>query len=242
MTGPNIERGRRTLTPAVLGSALFVAACALTAITFVAARGGLEMPIAATQPPVAVSSLQPAPSASRQAPTPAPTSPAPTSSAAASPEASVPAATASASPPATSAPPGPPTFDPNDPLAALPPCPGIEGCFEYLVQRGDTLSGVASRYVLPVSTVLALNPEIADPGTIVVGQVLYLGRDPKLRLEACPGTVSCWLYVVRPGDLLSTIAARYDVTVASILAANPAITDANSIYSGQVLRLEGPEG
>lgn len=241
MTGPNLERGRRTLTPAVLGSAVFVAACALTAITFVAARGGLQMPVAATLPPVAVASPQPVPSASVPTSTPAPT-PAPTASAAPSPVASAPVPSESAGPASMQPSPGPPTFDPNDPLAALPPCPGIPGCFEYLVQRGDTLSGVASRYVLPVSTVLALNPELADPSTIVVGQVLYLGRDPKLRLEACPGTVSCWLYVVRPGDLLSTISGRFDVTVEAILAANPAITDANTIYSGQVLRLLGPEG
>lgn len=240
MTGPNPERGRRTLTPAVLGSAAFVAACAFLAITFVAARGGLRMPVAATPPPVAVASDLPAPSDSP--PTPAPTaitapSPAPTS-----PEASAPTATATPALPSLAPSPGSPTFDPNDPLAALPACTGIPGCFEYVVQRGDTLSGVASRYVLPVSTVLALNPELADPSTIVVGQVLYLGRDPKLRLEPCPDTVSCWLYVVRPGDLLSIIAGRFDVSLQAILDANPAITDANAIYSGQVIRLVGPEG
>jgi nucleoid-associated protein YgaU len=220
----------------VLGSAVFVVVCAFAAITFVAARGGLQMPVAATIPPVALATEMPVPSPSPPAPTPAPTA-----SVAPSPAVSVPAATATSAPPSTPPSPGPPTFDPNDPLAALPPCPGILGCFEYLVQRGDTLSGVASRYVLPVSTVLALNPELTDPSTIVVGQVLYLGRDPKLRLEACPGTVSCWLYVVRPGDFLSTIAGRFDVTVESILAANPAITDGNAIYSGQVIRLLGTE-
>lgn len=237
MTDTKPERGRRTLTPAVLGSAVFVAACALTAITFVAARGGLRMPVAATLPPVAAASHVPTPSPTPPAPTPAPTASAPPA-----PTASAPGPTATAAPPSSAPSPGPPTFDPNDPLAELPPCPGIPGCFEYLVQRGDTLSGVASRYVLPVSTVLALNPELADPRIIVVGQVLYLGRDPKLRLEACPDTVSCWLYVVRPGDLLSIIAGRFDVTVQSILDANPAITDANAIYSGQVIRLLGPEG
>lgn len=236
MEGPSPEPRRRALTPAVLGSALFVVACALAAITFVAARGGLEMPVAATLPPVAVASPAPGPS------TPLPTATAaPLPSVAASPVPSAPAGTATAAPPTVPPTAGPPTFDPSDPLADLPPCPGIPGCFEYVVQRGDSLSGVASRYVLPVSTVLALNPDLADPGTIVVGQVLYLGRDPKLRLEACPGTVGCWVYEVRPGDLLSTIAGRYDVTVEAILAANPEITDVNTIYSGQVLRLLGPE-
>jgi hypothetical protein len=89
-----------------------------------------------------------------------------------------------------------------------------------------------------VSTVLALNPEIADPSTIVLGNVLYLGRDPRVRLEPCgPDTIDCWLYVVQPGDTLAAIAARYGVTVNYILSANPEIEDENTIFSGQVLRL-----
>jgi hypothetical protein len=50
------DRERRTLTPAVLAAALFLAACATFAVTFVAARGGLQLPIGATQAPVAVAS------------------------------------------------------------------------------------------------------------------------------------------------------------------------------------------
>jgi LysM repeat protein len=124
-----------------------------------------------------------------------------------------------------------------DPLAALPPCPGEPGCHEYLVRRGDTLSSVASRYLVPVSTVLALNPELGDPSTIVVGQVLYLGRDPFARLEPCPDAPECYRYIVRPGDLLSTIAGRFGLTLEAVLAANPSVTDPNAIFSGQVIRL-----
>lgn len=231
MEGPSAERVRRTLTPAVAGSAAFVAVCAFAAITFVAARGGLQMPVAATLPPVAV--------ASQQA-TPFPTSP-PTYAPVASVVPSAAVATPSAAPvsaPPTSAPTdGPPSLEPNDPLLALPPCPGVAGCFEYVIQRGDTLSGVASQYVLPVSTVLALNPELTDPSTVVVGDLLYLGRDPMLRLEPCPDAPDCALYVVRPGDGLSTIAGRFRLTVEAILDANPEIGDQNQIFSGQRIRL-----
>jgi LysM repeat protein len=116
----------------------------------------------------------------------------------------------------------------------------VPGCYEYTVQRGDSLSGVASRYLIPVSIVLALNPEVTDPGTIVVGRTLYLGRDPFLRLPPCPDKPDCSLYQVRAGDRLSTIAGRFGLTLEAVLAANPDITDANAIHTGQLIRLPHP--
>ena len=232
---------RRTLTPAVLASALFVVACAAVAITFVASRGGLQMPIAPTRSAAAHASGVPstAPSAGAStAPSAAPSTVPSTEppSAAPSPASSAgPTLVPSAAPSATPA--GPP-----DPLTALPGCPELPGCYQYTVQRGDSLSGVASRYAIPVSVVLALNPEVTDPGTIVVGEILYLGRDPFLRLAPCEAVPDCSLYTVRPGDRLSTIAGRFGITTEAILAANPGITDANAIFSGQVIRLPHPEG
>jgi len=218
--------GRSTLTPAVLASALFVAACAVFAVTFVAARGGLSMPIAPTGSAVAVASPQPSVTS---APTAVPTT----------------------SPPATALPTGQPSLAPTegptatpagtpDPLTALPGCPGQPGCYEYLIQRNDTLSHVADRYGIPMSIVLALNPQITDASTIVVGQILYLGRDLFVRLPPCGAEPDCSLYTVQPGDRLSTIAGRFGLTLDTVLAANPEITDANSIVSGQVIRLPHP--
>lgn len=232
MEGPVELPVRRALTPAVLASVVFVVACAAVAIAFVAARGGLQMPIAASgsQSPAASADRSEAP-ASPMPSTPVVATMAPTSAP------SGPPATPTAAPP-SSAPTAAPT--PFDPLFALPPCPDQPGCYEYLVKRGDSLSGVASRYAIPVSTVLALNPAITDPSTIVVGQILYLGRDPFLRLPPCETVPKCSLYTVRAGDTLSTIAGRFHITVESILAANPLIGDANSIYSGQVLQLPWP--
>lgn len=235
MEPPIDEPVRRTLTPAVVASALFVVASALGALTFVAARGGLQMPVAATRSQAATASQPPAPtSTTTGAATGAPTLAPPTSA-------------PSPTPVATSEPGSTPTIAPSptpagtfDPLMALPGCPGLPGCYEYLVRRGDSLTGVASRYAIPVSIVLALNPEVTDPGTIVVGQILYLGRDPFLRLPPCDDAPDCFLYTVRPGDRLSTIAGRYGITVEAILSANPALTDPNAIYSGQVIRLPHP--
>lgn len=231
MERPIEQPARRALTPAVLASALFAAACAVIAITFVASRGGLQMPIAASASAAAVASA----TAASAAPSAAPPTAAPSSPPGVSPE---PSAAPSIAPSIAPTPvPSPTPAGSPDPLTALPGCPDIPGCYEYRIQRGDSLSGVASRYAIPVSVVLALNPEITDPSTIVVGEVLYLGRDPFLRLPPCDAVPDCSLYTVRPGDQLSTIAGRFGLTTEAILAANPEITDPNAIFSGQVLRL-----
>lgn len=241
MDGSSQPPSRRTLTPAVLGSALFAAVCAVFAIAFVAARGGLQMPIAPTRPAVAIASPAPTGVASAPVQTPLPTvvtSAAPTIEPSPAPSEAPP--TTPPTPAPTVGPGGQPTLAPNDPLLRLPPCPGQPGCFEYTIQRGDSLSGIASRYLIPVSTVRALNPELTDPSIVVVGHILYLGREPFARLPACPDAPACSLYTVRPGDRLSTIAGRYGISVEAILAANPAITDPNLISSGQVIRLPHP--
>lgn len=224
------QPNRRTLTPAVVGASGFVAICALVSVAFVAARGGLELPLAsASAPPVAVATDAP------PTPTAPPSGPPP--SARPSPEPPSPSAGASEPPPPSPSP--GPTATP-DPLTALPACPEHPGCYVYTVRRGDTLGRIADRYAIPLTTVIALNPEIADPSTIILGQPIYLARDPYVRLDPCPNRDGCYLYVVRPGDTLSTIAGRFGVSMTAILDLNPAIDDPNTIFSGQVIRLPGP--
>ena len=246
MDGPSGQAPQRTMTPAVLASALFVAASAVFAVTFVAGRGGLDMPVASRQP-VALAS----PGASGPAATVAPptlVTPTPGSSAL-PPEATPrnPTAEPSLTPtspsatPAPSEPPptaAPPSFDPDDPLLALPECPDHPGCFMYLVQRNDTLSGVVSRYLLSISVVLALNPQISDPSVIVTNTTLYLGRDPFVRLEPCPDEPDCSLYVVVAGDSLGEIAFRYGLRVERIRDQNPGMP--RPLHVGQVIELPHP--
>jgi hypothetical protein len=219
------QRQRRTLTPAVLASVVFVAACATFAITFVAARGGLQLPVGLTPPPVAIASSEPTLEAT---PGPLPT-----------PE---PTVAASVAPIPTAAPTVPPfalpTLKPNDPLLALEQCPGHPACFLYVVRRNDTMNRILNRYNLDVEVVLALNPKLQDPSLIVVGQTLYLGRDRFARLDPCPNGERCFLYVVVRGDSVKDIAARYGITAQSILDANP--TMPHPIVPHLVLKLPYP--
>lgn len=236
MDGSRKPEARRTLTPAVLSSAAFTAACALFAVTFVAGRGGLQMPVAATLPPVAVASDGPTAGPTEPQPSEPPATPAPTSE-----------PTATTLPIPTSVPtqePTPgrtfalPTLRPNDPLAALPRCRGYPGCYAYIVQRGDSLTGIADKFLVGTNTMLALNPRLRDSTVIVTGQVIYLGLSPFVRLDPCPNAGPCSLYVVESGESLGEVAARYGLTTERVLAANPSM--ARPIVVGQVIRLPHP--
>jgi nucleoid-associated protein YgaU len=232
VTAP-LQPGRRTLTPAVGIAAIFAATAAVVSVAFVMARGGLQLPLAtASAPPVAV--------VSPGAPNP-PASPAATAAASPSAAPSSPEASAPPTPPPTAGPSAAPTgiasptLAPDDPLRVLAGCPDHPGCYLYTVRRGDTYSGVSDRYGVLLWIMDALNPEVADKGIIVVGQTLYLGRDPMARLDPCPDG-SCHLYAVRSGDTLSGIASRYGLGVSDIRTLNPDL-DPGHIVAGRVIRL-----
>lgn len=240
MEDPTAAPNRRMLTPPIVASAIFTAACAVFAVAFVGARGGLQLPVLATEPPAAIASDAPS-DGPTLAPSPPPSMPAtmPPSAAPTAPPTAEPSTLPTPSP--TFVPtPAPtyvlPTLEPGDPLLALPGCPDRPGCFEYVIVRGDTLSGIISRYRLDIDVLEALNPgRLSDPNLIVVGQLLYLGRDPLARLEPCPGGEPCALYVVQAGDSLAEIATRYLLTVDAIREANPGLQ--TPIQAGQSLRL-----
>jgi hypothetical protein len=231
---------RRTATPAVVGAALFAACCAVFAVTFVAGRGGLQMPVAPASQ-VAEASEEPLETEPpEETDAPEPTLQPPATLGPPSPTVAAPSPPPPTAPPPTAAPPTgpPPSIDPNDPLARLPGCPDHPGCFQYIVQRNDTLTGIVSRYLLSITTVLVLNPDLDDPSVIVTGETLYLGRTPFVRLDSCPNGEACSLYVIVRGDRLAEIAARYGVTVDAIRASNPGMS--TPIVTGEVIKLPHP--
>jgi lysozyme len=103
----------------------------------------------------------------------------------------------------------------------------------YVVVRGDTLSGIAGRFWTSVAELVALDG-IANWNLIYVGQRLRLPGTvaPPAPSRAQPGRV----YVVRRGDTLSGIAARFGTSVRGLAAQN-GIRNVNLIYVGQVLHV-----
>jgi LysM repeat protein len=103
----------------------------------------------------------------------------------------------------------------------------------YVVQPGNYLSQIARYCGVPLSTILAYNPQITNPSLIYAGQVIYLNYpNPNYGFPQTGCT-----YVVQPGDTLAIIAARYGTTVSAILAVNPQIYNPNILYAGQVINL-----
>jgi LysM repeat protein len=103
---------------------------------------------------------------------------------------------------------------------------------QYTVQRGDTLSSIARQCSTSVNALLRANPQITNPSRIYTGEQIYL---PGATFTD-PDTGQT-IYIVKSGDYLSAIAARFDTTLAALLKLNPQITNPRLIYAGQRLNL-----
>ena len=111
----------------------------------------------------------------------------------------------------------------------------------YTIQRGDSLSVVASRFNTTVSQLVSLN-QLQDAHRIRVGQVLLLPHDTNMITQTLaaatePAPVQAGgAYAVRSGDTISSIARRYSVQASDILRLN-GITNPDRLRVGQQLRL-----
>lgn len=120
----------------------------------------------------------------------------------------------------------PNTENPNDSI-------NTEG-ITYTVQRGDTLSEIASTYGTTVQEIVDIN-NIANPNLIYPGQTLRITTNSTIHGSETRGTGSI-TYTVQRGNTLSQIARAYGVTVNHIVEMND-IQNPNLIYPGEKLRI-----
>jgi len=103
---------------------------------------------------------------------------------------------------------------------------------DHTVQPGETLSGIAAQYGVPVDQLAAENG-ITDPNLIFVGQQITIGSAVA---AAAPAPLAAASYTVTDGDTLSAIAAQYGVTVDVLVQANN-LTDPNTVFAGELLAI-----
>ncbi|WP_159426162.1 peptidoglycan DD-metalloendopeptidase family protein [Desulfolucanica intricata] len=96
----------------------------------------------------------------------------------------------------------------------------------YRVKEGDTLWGVAKKYNLKVEHLAETNGLSSDNVLIKEGQYLRI-----------PGAAAV-THMVKEGETLSDIAARYNVKISELIEKND-LKDADIIYQGQKLIVSG---
>lgn len=121
---------------------------------------------------------------------------------------------------------------------------GTSANSSYTVKAGDTLSGIASRSGVSLSTVLQANG-LSSSSVIYPGQKLKLSGTASSSQSSnssssasSSATTAAATYTVKTGDTLSGIAARNGVSLQTLLNAN-GFSSSSIIYPGQSLKLKG---
>jgi LysM repeat protein len=121
-------------------------------------------------------------------------------------------------------------------VAAIPisAAPESSGCsVVHIVQPGETMYSIARHYGVSMWAIANANG-IVNPNFIYVGQ--------RLIIPVCPpppgGPGGGMVHIVRPGETLTMIAARYGVSMWAIASAN-GLSNINYIYVGQRLTIPG---
>jgi LysM repeat protein len=120
---------------------------------------------------------------------------------------------------------------------------------EYTVKNGDTPGRIALLYDLTVPELMGYNGK-AEDDVIVVGETLKIPPptpQPSPTTTATPGaaapgaaapvTASDFVYTVQPGDTLSGIAEKFDLSMQRIEEYNPEIEDIQSLHVGDQVKI-----
>jgi LysM repeat protein len=107
----------------------------------------------------------------------------------------------------------------------------------HVVQRGETLYAIATRYGTTVQAISSANA-LRNPSYIYAGQRLVIpGAGSNGGTTNAAPTASGSAYTVRRGDTLWSIATRHGTTIAALRQANG--LGSNLIYTGQRLVIPG---
>ncbi|MFJ4208260.1 LysM peptidoglycan-binding domain-containing protein [Paenarthrobacter sp. NPDC089675] len=138
---------------------------------------------------------------------------------------------------------------PKAPEAAPAPAPApaaTTNATTYTVVPGDTLSGIAAKHGVPLSSIFSWN-NLNGSSIIYPGQKIKVSGGSTAQAPAAPTApapaapaqpVSGGSYTIKAGDTLSAIASRLGVSLSALMSANN-VTATTVIYPGQKLTVPG---
>ncbi|MGQ9586048.1 MAG: LysM peptidoglycan-binding domain-containing protein [Anaerolineae bacterium] len=115
--------------------------------------------------------------------------------------------------------------------------PPAQGPVTHVVQRGESLTSIASRYGVSLVELAQANG-LSTRSWVYAGQALYIPRQGGGSAATAP---SGGAHVVRAGETLADIASRYGTTVSQLAQAN-SLPNSDWIYVGQRLIVPGGQG
>lgn len=97
----------------------------------------------------------------------------------------------------------------------------------YTVKPGDTLYGISNQYGVSVTELAELNG--------IKGSNLAVGTVLKIPTKSGGNPSNMFMYTVKPGDTLYSIARKYNTTAQSIIDLN--YLKSTNLYPGQIIRI-----
>ena len=110
---------------------------------------------------------------------------------------------------------------------------------DYRIQSGDTMSSIAAKFNVSLAVLEAANPQIVNPNLIYTNELVHVPASAAPTHQPAPVPAHVVTYVVQAGDTMSAIAKAHNLSLAALEAANPQVTNPNSISAGQVLNIPG---